>query len=182
MSSGTDLRALVVFESMFGNTEKVAHAVTGGLELEGAAVVLTEVTAAPMTLDPDLDLLVVGAPTHAFGLSRPRTRADAVRQGAPGERADVGLREWVAAAHVDRAHAPPVAAFDTRVTRVRWLPRAAGTAATRLLRVRALKPLDKPVGFLVADLTGPPLDGETERAVAWGRHLARRAQDRWAVA
>ena len=68
---------------MFGNTEKVAAAVARGLQLEGVDTGLVEVHAAPASLSPDLDLLVVGGPTHGFSMSRASTRADAVRQGAP---------------------------------------------------------------------------------------------------
>ena len=82
------MRALVVFESMFGNTEKVAGAVARGLQLEGVDAGLVEVHAAPHRLAADLDLLVVGGPTHAFGMSRASTRADAVRQGAPSAARD----------------------------------------------------------------------------------------------
>src|SRR6187431_2723185 len=51
-------RALVVYESMFGNTEKVAAAVARGLQLEGVDTGLVEVRSAPTRLSPDVDLLV----------------------------------------------------------------------------------------------------------------------------
>ena len=76
---------------------------------------LADVATASVDLPADLDLLVVGAPTHAFSLSRPSTRADAVRQGAPPERATAGLREWLTAAPPQDARRLPVAVFDTRV-------------------------------------------------------------------
>jgi flavodoxin len=60
-------RALVVYESMFGNTEAIAHAIAEGLSPH-LSVELVEVSAAPITLR-DVDLLVTGAPTHAFGLT-----------------------------------------------------------------------------------------------------------------
>ena len=111
------LRALVVFESMFGNTEKVAAAVAHGLQLEGIDTGLLEVHAAPATLSPDVDLLVVGAPTHAFSMSRVSTREDAVRQGARPSARPSGLREWLGGRPVRRGAAPALATFDTRVTR-----------------------------------------------------------------
>ena len=123
------LRALVVFESMFGNTEKVAAAVAHGLQLEGIDTGLLEVHAAPATLSPDVDLLVVGGPTHGFSMSRVSTREDAVRQGAPAERATLGLREWLEAVQLNAAGVPALATFDTRVTKVRWLPQAAAASA-----------------------------------------------------
>ena len=72
------MRALLVYESMFGSTSEVARAVREGLTAEGVDVALHEVRSAPAAADADFDLLVVGAPTHAFSLSRPTTRRDAV--------------------------------------------------------------------------------------------------------
>src|SRR3954451_22153506 len=95
MTTDTSLRALVVYESMFGNTEKIAGAITHGLQLEGVDCGLVEARSAPTGLPADLDLLVVGGPPHAFSMSRASTRADAVRQGAPAERGATGIREWL---------------------------------------------------------------------------------------
>jgi hypothetical protein len=174
-------RALVVYESMFGNTEKVAGAVARGLQLEGVDTGLVDVGSAPAHLAADLDLLVVGGPTHGFSMSRVSTRDDAVRQGAPSERAALGLREWLGSVQFDLADAPSFAAFDTRVTKVRWLPQAAGPAATRAGRKRGLEPVAKPIGFLVDDIRGPLVEQELERAVAWGRRLGIECIDRVAL-
>jgi hypothetical protein len=165
------MKALVVYESMFGNTERVAKAVVRGLRLEDVDAGVVDVGTAPAVLPPDLDLLVVGAPTHAFSLSRRSTRADAVRQGAPAERAQLGLREWLGSVRFDPARAVPVVAFDTRIAKVRRLPKAAGPVAVRLAHKHGLRVVDRPVAFVVTDLQGPLVDGEVERAVAWGRQL-----------
>ena len=175
------MRALVVFESMFGNTEKVAGAVAHGLQHEGVDTGLVEVRSAPARLPSDLDLLVVGGPTHAFSMSRASTRADAVRQGAAPERATVGLREWLDQVVLEAGHVPELAAFDTRVTKVRWLPQAAGPSAGRAGRHRGLRLAARPVGFLVDDLKGPLLDEEVERATEWGRTLAAVLAERAAL-
>ncbi|HCB06716.1 MAG TPA: flavodoxin [Nocardioides bacterium] len=176
------LRALVVYESMFGNTAKVADAVARGLRLEDVDAGAVEVGAAPTRLPTGIDLLVVGAPTHAFSLSRPSTREDAVRQGAPSECAPLGLREWLESVRLDDAALPDLAAFDTRVTRVRWLPRSAAPTAAKLGRRRHLTIVSKPIGFLVEGLQGPLVDGELERAVAWGRRIGATSVERSAVA
>jgi hypothetical protein len=166
-------RTLVVFESMFGNTEKVAGAVARGLQRAGAEATCVDVRSAPTRLPDGLDLLVVGGPTHAFGLSRESTRADAVRQGAPADRAGQGLREWLRDVRIDGVP-PRLAAFDTRVSKVRWLPQAAGPSAVHLARRRGLESLVKPVGFLVDDVQGPLVGQQLERAEAWGRSLGDR--------
>ena len=165
-------RALVVYESMFGNTEQLAHAVAEGLRLDGLMVDAVDVGEAP-SVDGGVDLLVVGAPTHAFSLSRPRTRADAVRQGAPAVKADHGLREWLTSCGGSRETdvVARLAVFDTRVTQVRHLPKAAGRKAARLGERQGYLLIAKPASFLVEDVKGPLLEGELDRAVAWGRHL-----------
>jgi hypothetical protein len=175
------LRALVVYESMFGNTEKIASAVLRGLQGEGVDAGLVEAGAAPGSLPDDLDLLVVGGPTHGFSMSRARTRADAVRQGAPAERTEVGIREWLESVRLPHHRLPGVATFDTRVTKVRWIPQAAGPSAARLAHHRGLETVAKPMGFLVEDLRGPLAEGELEQAAAWGRRLATELADRSAI-
>src|SRR4051794_40753049 len=105
------MRALVVFESMFGDTETIARAVADGLS-GGMRVDIVDVAAAPR-VDADVDLLVVGGPTHAFGMSRPNTRNDAVRQGGRSAAESVGVREWLDGQRpTSTARA---AAFDTRI-------------------------------------------------------------------
>lgn len=164
------LRALVVYESMFGNTERLARAVADGLALDHVIVTVREVSEAPLGAPLDVDLLVVGAPTHAFSLSRPSTREDAVRQGAPAERTALGLRDWLDA--LPDGEGLGVAAFDSRVSKVRRLPKAAGPRAAKLARLHGYTPLSKPVGFVVDDVKGPLGPHELERATQWGRFVA----------
>jgi len=170
----TPLRALVVYESMFGNTETIARAVTDTLRLDGFAVEVHEVRDAPADAPGAVDLLVVGAPTHAFSLSRPSTRADAVQQGAPAGRADRGLREWLGTA-TGRAGLA-VAVFDTRAAKARRLPMSGGRKAARLARQRGFTLLGTPVGFVVEDLKGPLAAHETERAARWAQSIAEVAR------
>lgn len=92
------MRALVVYESLFGNTEAVARAVAAGLASPHvSAVDVVEVHDAPASVPAGVDLVVVGGPTHAFGLTRAGTRADAMRRSrtAAPARATIGLREWL---------------------------------------------------------------------------------------
>ena len=106
------MKALVVYESMFGNTRRLAEAVAEGLRT-GADVDLRPVAAAPPEPDPEYQLVVVGGPTHAFSMSRPSTRADAVRQGPEGE-PTVGIREWLDGLPT-YGRGTLFAAFDSRV-------------------------------------------------------------------
>jgi hypothetical protein len=162
--------ALVVFESMFGNTRTVAEAVADGLRTR-MEVVLADVDEAPETLAPDVDLVVVGGPTHAFGMSRQSTRADAGRQGADRQAAaGIGLREWIERVVAGGAR-PPVAAFGTKVRRPK-LPGSAARAALHRLRRAGFRPVARAADFFVEGTPGPLTDGETARARAWGERLA----------
>lgn len=170
-------RALVVFESMFGSTEAVARAVADGLrDLVAAEVVRAGPDA---TLPEGLDLLVVGGPTHAFGMSRPATRASAGQQGADAVvAAGPGLREWLAAERP--AGALAVAAFDTRI-RKRGVPGSAARAAERRLRRGGARVLAPAESFWVADTAGPLLEAEQDRARRWGHRLAEELVQRQGV-
>ena len=86
------MRALVVYESMYGNTHAVATDIASGLSAANE-VTLVPVTHASPGLVAGADLIVAGAPTHRHGMptvgSR-RTAAETARE--PGQRADPGPR------------------------------------------------------------------------------------------
>ena len=96
------MHALVVYESMFGNTPAVARAVAEGIrnEQDDSVIEVAEVGSKPV-VGPDVDLLVIGGPTHAFGMTRPSTRESARGQVesslAPSEELShgIGVREWL---------------------------------------------------------------------------------------
>jgi hypothetical protein len=163
------MRALVVYESMFGNTRTVAEAVAAGLEA-AADVDLVEVSEAPTGRLSGIDLLVVGGPTHALGLSREQTRASAVAEtDQPLVSSGIGLREWLTA--LDSPDGPVAeATFDTRTERPR-VPGSAAVAAGRRLRRLGFVRTVRPETFRVDGMTGPLVDGELERARTWGLHL-----------
>ncbi|MFA9446842.1 flavodoxin domain-containing protein [Egicoccus sp. AB-alg6-2] len=170
------MRALVVYESMFGNTAKIATAIVAGLR-DTLEVVLSEAHEAPTQLAAGWDLVVVGGPTHAFGMSRASTRTSAVEHGAPaGMRDRQGIREWLADVSI-QAPLPLAAAFDTKVARPD-LPGSAAHKAARRLRSLGLRLQLPPETFLVEDLSGPLLAGEVDRASAWGRELAAKVTGR----
>ena len=164
------MRALVVYESMFGNTRTIAEAVAEGLSGEVQGVQVVEVGDAPTVVE-GIDLLVVGGPTHAFSMSRQSTRESAVKEtDQPLVSSRGGIREWL-----DRLEPPSSgvagATFDTKVMKPR-LPGSAAAAAQKRLRrlgVRIAAPAET---FGVDGMTGPLLDHEPERARRWGEQLA----------
>jgi flavodoxin-like protein len=161
------MKALVVYESMFGNTETIARAVADGLG-EAAEVVLADVATLPSTAG--VDLLVVGAPTHAFGLSRPATRQDAGRQGTVRSGStDVGLREYLDVSPGLAGLA--AAAFDTRIDTF-WIPGSAAHKAHRRLRRLGCRMVGPAASFRVTGTAGPLAAGEVDRARQWAGRLA----------
>lgn len=171
------MRALIVYESMFGNTEEIARSVAKGVGRH-IAVDLVEVGTAPPVPPDDVDLLIVGAPTHAFGLSRPGTRRTAAEQAGNSlvSRGD-GLREWL-----DRL-APPIhpvtaAAFDTRFNKPRWLTGSAAIAASRVLWGHGYHLVTDPQSFFVTSTSGPIAEGEQARAQQWGLTVSTAALER----
>lgn len=171
------MRVLVVYESMFGNTRAVAEAIARGLTSAAVAdVELCEIGAAAKTLDPDLDLVVAGGPTHAHGMTTARSRQDAAHRA--GDRLLVsrggGLREWLATVACGTAR-PSMAIFDTRIKGPGILWGSAARAADRLAREHGFHSFVTPESFLVGGPSGPlfdrVLDGELGRAERWGADL-----------
>lgn len=163
------MRVLIVTESIFGNTLAIAEAIGAGLAevLGQARVRLVHAWDAPARLPDDVDLLVIGAPTHTLSMPDVGTRAQAVRQGAtaPGQ---PGLREWIA--ELDVPEGTLVATFDTSIPARQRLGTAARAAAVELRR-RGARTTVGP-SFHVTGMEGPLADGELGRATAWGRALA----------
>jgi hypothetical protein len=172
------VRVLVIYESMFGNTRDVAHAIAAGLGTR-VAVDVMEVGEAPAVLPSDVAMLVIGAPTHAHGMTTPSSRQDAARRA--GDRLvsrGIGVREWLGGLQ------PPVtpipaAVFDTRIKGPGLLWGSAAKSAEKLLAGAGLRLLDAPRSFLVGGPTGEPFDrledGELDRARAWGVELSSSA-------
>src|SRR6266511_2002337 len=160
------MRALVVYESMFGNIQVIADAIADGLSGH-MRVDAVEVGTAPTGIGDDVGLLVVGGPTHAFGMSRQGTRQDAAKQAKEGlVSTGIGIREWLAG--LERH--PGVAAFDTRIGKPR-LPGSAARGAEKRLRRLGFRILAPAASFYVEGTLGPLLEGERERARRWGERL-----------
>jgi hypothetical protein len=181
------MRALVVFESMFGNTEVIARAIAEGVaalaagaadaaDAAGATVDVVEVGAAPSTIPVGVELVVVGGPTHAHGMSKPESRADSARRA--GDRLvsrGIGIREWLKTLRGGSATVA-AAAFDTRIKGPGIVWGSAAKGADKQLRGLGFRVVAGPESFLVDGPTGPLfdrlVDGEADRARAWGETLA----------
>ncbi|GAA4544973.1 flavodoxin family protein [Amycolatopsis samaneae] len=169
-SSGS--KAVVVFESMYGNTELVAESVAAGLAPH-VPVEVVNVDDAPSAW-PEAELLVLGGPTHAHGMSRANTRAEAARQSASAAQSRrTGLREWLGTLE----QAPgSVAVFDTRVAKPRWITGSAALGVARRLRRLGHTLVVPPESFFVDSSSSHIVlaEGEQDRARAWGDDLGTR--------
>ncbi len=161
------MKALVVYESMYGNTRDVAEAIGAGLSSRVTVEVL-EVGSAPAVVGDEVGFVVVGGPTHAFGMSRSSTRSDAAQE-VPVVSAGQGIREWVE--YVRLPAGVRAATFDTKIAKPRFPGSAAAAAAKRLHR-KGARLIAQPMTFYVTGKQGPLATGELGRARRWGEMLA----------
>jgi hypothetical protein len=168
------MRAVIVYESMFGNTHAVAEAIGEGLEVD-YEVDVAPVAKATRELLEGASLLVVGGPTHAHGMSRSRTRRWAVamarkpgsaftlESGAEGP----GLDQWFAS--LGHLHTR-AAAFDTRLDGLALCTGRASKVIYRRLRRHGLEMAARPESFIVTK-DNQLAQGEESRARRWGEQL-----------
>jgi len=157
------MRTIVVYESSFGNTRKVAEAVAEELDAE-----LVHAGEEEPDLE-DVELLVVGAPTHVHGLPGERSRQAAVEQG--GIRTARGVREWLD--ELPERDGCLAAAFDTRADKPMFVTGSAAKGIAKRLSRHGYRLATPPESFVVHGTEGPLEDGELERAEAWGWSLRR---------
>jgi len=173
------MKALIVYESMYGNTHLVANAVAEGLRESPQfdQVTVVPVDEATLELVKDSDLLVVGGPTHAHGMSHTGTRKAAVDAAHKPDSAlqldpdaeGPGLREWLTALGRVTGRA---AAFDTRFKAPPVLTGRAGVGIAKRLRHHGFTMVTPPESFFVDKATHLDADALSS-ARQWGATLAR---------
>jgi flavorubredoxin len=166
------MKALVVYESHWGNTAAIAQAIAEGIG-HGTRAVTTD--AAVDGAVEDVDLLVVGAPVIAFGLRtegmRKQIAADTRNAPAPPDVTHPSLRSWLDALPTGHGRA---AAFETRIW---WSPRGATGSIERGLKRAGYRRAVKPERFIVQGAYGPLRNGEMTRARRWGSALVQAMTD-----
>jgi flavodoxin len=145
----------VLYDTVHGNTEAVAHAIGDALDADHEVLVAR--IGARLGLFDEVGLLVVGGPTHAHGMSKE-------------------MRSFLASAD-GHLRGLPVATFDTRIDRARLLTGAASGPIGKQLKRRGGVVVGAE-SFLVRGGQGPLLDGELDRAREWARGLVGRATGR----
>jgi flavodoxin len=170
------MKAVVIYESMYGNTHQIANAIGEGLR-SAADVVVVPVGEADAELVKSADVVIVGGPTHAHGMSHAGTRKGAVEAAAkPGsdlvldeDADDPGLREWFASLDQVLTNA---AAFDTRFDLPAAITGRASKGIARKLRHHGATMIAEPESFFVKKDNHLEPDQE-QRAREWGAQLAR---------
>lgn len=145
------MNALVIYDSQYSNTEKIAQAIATGIGGGARAVHVKQATAADVQ---GVDLLVLGSPTVGFN-------------------ALPAVLAWLDGLPPRALAKARAAAFDTRMHLPRWLffARFAAPLLDKRLRKLAAQVAAAPEGFFVVDREGPLAEGELARAQAWGAQL-----------
>ena len=161
------MKAVVVYESFWGNTAAVAHAIAAGLGVGMPALATGEATAEVLA---GADLVVAGSPVIGFRMPTDKMRESLrVTPGAarPPDLSQPSMASWLQGLPAGQGAA---AAFDTRV---RGPFGSAAPAILKALEQAGYRGIAKPRGFIVAGKYGPLRAGELDRAREWGAELAR---------
>jgi flavodoxin len=146
------MKALIVYDSAYGNTEKIAKSIGGSIAGNVKVLRIGEVN--PSELEP-VDFLIVGSPTYG---GRPTPAVQGFLNNIP-ESAVKGVS---------------VAAFDTRVS-AKWV-KIFGYASGKIagsLKAKGGTLIMSPEGFFVKGAKGPLLEGELGRAASWAKEIVQ---------
>ena len=162
------MKAVVVYESLWGNTAAIARAIAEGIGPDARALSTSEASSAVVA---DTDLIVAGAPVLGFRLPSDKMRQDlGAKPGkapAPPDLSHPSMRSWLGAQPEGQGR---FAAFETRIW---WSPGGSTSAIARGRRRVGYRQAAKRHRFIVTGAYGPLRDGELERARLWGAELAK---------
>lgn len=157
------MRILVVYDSYYGNTRKIAEAVAAELSRTDEAVLVKAETGQYIDTS-NADLLVVGSPTRAFSATPP-------------------VKEFLKQMGKKDFQRLKLAFFDTRIDPeetgsrfLKWMMRGFGYAndtMLKLVRSKGGRLACDPAGFFVEDKEGPLAPGELKRASAWAGEIRK---------
>jgi flavodoxin I len=145
------MKALIVYDSLYGNTEQIAKAIGGAITGEVKVVKVGEANPAEVGA---YDLLIVGSPTQGGRHTKP-------------------MQEFLGKIPADALKNKNVAAFDTRIKAI-WV-KLFGYAAGRIadaLKDKGGNLVAPAEAFFVKSAKGPLAEGELERAAVWAKGIA----------
>jgi flavodoxin len=154
------MNALIIYDSMYGNTEKIAKAM--GDAINGEAKVL-HVSEARFSELKSVDFIIIGSPTQGFRATKP-------------------VQTFIESIPSDALKEINVAAFDTRIPEsdvgkgLRFILKVGGYAAPRIekaLKKKGGNLVAPAEGLFVKDKEGPLVEGELERAAAWAKAIIK---------
>jgi hypothetical protein len=152
------MKFVVVYESMFGNTETIARAIAAGLS-EAGEVKLGSVDALSPVEVQDAALFVAIAGERSY------------RRYGPVQPGQESLRGWIGRLTVGPARA---VAFDTRFDKPMWITGSAAKKIAARLERKGYSVIEAR-SFFVEATGGPLAEGERDRAFEWGRELGAKA-------
>ena len=147
------MKAIVIYDSLYGNTEQIARAIGGGIGGEVKVVKVGEANVAELG---SYDLIIIGSPTQGGRQTKP-------------------MLAFLDQIPADALKNKSVASFDTRGKT--WIVKIFGWAANRIadtLKDKGANLVAPGEGFFVKATKGPLVDGELERAAVWAKNLAEK--------
>jgi len=141
------MNALVIYDSKFGNTRKIAEAIAEFLQPYGQIHLLPVAEVLPDSLG-GYDLLVAGCPTQGHGSSP-------------------AFHELLAAVPDGSLNGETALIFDTRYQLPRWLTGSAADQIAKTFKRKGCDQVAPPESFFVTAKEGPLVEGEIERAIEW---------------
>ncbi len=157
------MKILIIYESFFGNTEKIAKAIGDGFDSSDEVDVCKVGDVKPEQLK-GIDLLIVGAPTRAF---RPSPGISGFLKSIPAN-----SLQGIKAASFDTR----IALEDIKLRFLRIMVKLFGYASepiSKKLRKKGAEIVIDPEGFCVKDTEGPLKESELERATEWAKKLKK---------
>ena len=145
------MNAVVIYDSQYGNTERIAQAIADALHAVGQARAVRIDLAHPIDLE-NLDLLVIGCPTQGWNITP-------------------AMKAYLEQIPAERWHDLAVACFDTRFRMPRWMTGSAAHVLGKNLRTMGASLLVPPESFFIYGKRGPLPADELHRAVGWARML-----------
>lgn len=145
------MRALVVYDSKFGNTREIAERIGDAMKVGDTDVDVLS-TVEFTDLPDNLDLLVIGAPTQAHGV-------------------EATMRAFLDRLPPNRLDHLKVAVFDTRMRWPKLLSGSAAEGVAKRITRNGAELVDDPESFFVADKEGSLREGEVDRAADWATFL-----------
>jgi len=157
------MKVLIIYDSIFGNTEKIAQAIGNSLSSKENVETLRVNEVKPGQLI-GLDLMIVGSPTRVFKPTK-------------------AIMNFLNKIPLNNLKGVKVAAFDTRISTadvnsrflnilVKLFGYAAKPIAYKLEKIGGSL-IIPPEGFFVKDSEGPLKDGELERAADWAKIIMK---------